>query len=239
MAAMLRSPKGRWGTAVGGAVLIAALTLMLFRSPQPLPPEPATAATGRGVALVKEGDRTVADESVLLDPTPLFLPTKWNATPREVRAPEMGGRFQAFDKRIFTFQDNELKLKLPLPVEVPKSPMEAVADDVRSAALSGFGRTDRPLIPVEARGAFLEVVASATGRKVLTQPLAVTAPGKGNWRPMELMANVSAAGLVGPPVVTSSSGVEEVDAFFTNYLARTLRIGERLGPGFYRISIGP
>lgn len=239
MAAVLRNPKERWGAAAGGAVVIAASLLALFRSPKPLPNEPVPSVEpAKSVALVK--DKAVADES-LLDPTPLFLPTKWNATPGEVRPPEMGGRFQRFDNPIFTFLDTELKLKLPMPLDVPKTPMEAVAEDVRSAALSGLGRTDQTVTPLEARGAFLEIVASGTGRKVLAQPLAVTVPGKGrgNWQPLELTANVNAAGLVGPPMVTSSSGVDEVDAFFTNYLARTLRIGERLGPGFYRISIGP
>jgi hypothetical protein len=56
---------------------------------------------------------------------------------------------------------------------------------------------------------------------------------------MEFVAAVDPAGLVGPLVPTVRSGVEEVDNFFQNYLARTLRVGERLAPGFYRICVGP
>ena len=46
------------------------------------------------------------------------------------------------------------------------------------------------------------------------------------WDPMEFMAAVDAAGLVGPVVPTTRSGVAEVDAYFSRYLAETLRVGQ-------------
>jgi hypothetical protein len=73
----------------------------------------------------------------------------------------------------------------------------------------------------------------------LAQAITGAPPGKGGWAPVEFVARVDAAGLVGPLVVTERSGLEEVDVFFANYLARTLRVGERLAPGFYRICVGP
>jgi hypothetical protein len=33
--------------------------------------------------------------------------------------------------------------------------------------------------------------------------------------------------------------VEDVDVFLRDYLAGTLRLGERLAPGMYRVIVGP
>jgi hypothetical protein len=56
---------------------------------------------------------------------------------------------------------------------------------------------------------------------------------------MEFVATIDAAGLAAPLMVTTHSGVDEVDVYFKNFLVRTLRVGERLTPGIYRISVGP
>jgi hypothetical protein len=56
---------------------------------------------------------------------------------------------------------------------------------------------------------------------------------------MEFLAAVDPAGLAAPLTLTTRSGVEDVDTYFQNFLAHTLRVGERLAPGFYRISVGP
>jgi hypothetical protein len=44
---------------------------------------------------------------------------------------------------------------------------------------------------------------------------------------------------LGRPVDTASSDIEEVDAFFRDYLVKTLHLGERLAPGMYRVVVGP
>ena len=56
---------------------------------------------------------------------------------------------------------------------------------------------------------------------------------------MEFIAAVDTAGLVGPLVPTVRSTDADVDDYFGRYLAETLRVGQRLAPGFYRISVGP
>ena len=239
MTAMSRSTKGRWTLAVVGAAAGGALGLMLFRQPQAPAAAAGKAPLRQSVTLVSEQDKAVNDESVLLDPTPLFLPTKWNATQRELAPREPGGRFQGYDAPRFSFTENELKLGLPVPIAVPAGPAEAVAADAPAAVLVGFGRTALPVAAPEPRGAFVEIVMAGNGRKVLAQAIPGTPPGNGAWQPVEFVAGVDAAGLVGPLVVTTRSGVEEVDTYFANYLARTLRVGERLAPGFYRICIGP
>jgi len=68
----------------------------------------------------------------------------------------------------------------------------------------------------------------------------VTLPaGQLEWQPAEFLVCVTAEGLLGRPVETVSSDVEDVDAFFRDYLTNTLRLGERLPPGMYRVVVGP
>lgn len=239
MTAMLRTTKRRWAVAGAGAAAVGALVVILFRQAAPPSAMPVKTPHRPTVTLVNAKDQAVNDEAVLLDPTPLFLPTKWNATQRELAPPDPGGRFQGFDAPKLSFAENELKLGLPAPIAVPAGPAEAVAADAPTSVLAGFGRVDGPEVGPTARGAFVEIRLASDGRKVLAQAIDGPPPGKGGWAPVEFMARVDAAGLVGPLVVTDRSGLEEVDAFFANYLARTLRVGERLAPGFYRICVGP
>jgi hypothetical protein len=87
----------------------------------------------------------------------------------------------------------------------------------------------------------VEATIIATGEKLLRNELAIEARPRGDkpWEPVEFQAVVNTSGLVVPLVVTKSSGVEEVDAHFRNFLARSFRIGQRLPPGFYRITVAP
>jgi len=239
MTPMPRTTKRRWAAAGAGALGIGVLGVMLFRGPEA--PLASTAPLGakRSVTLVSGEDKAVNDESILLDPTPLFLPTKWNSTQRDFAPREPGGRFQGFDTPKFTFAENDLKLVLPEAIKAPDHPANVVADEAPAAPLVGFGRTDVPVVAPQPRGGYVEITTAATGRNVLAQPIAAEPPGKGGWQPMEFIARVDAAGLVGPLVLTTRSGLEEVDSFFAKYLVRTLRVGERLAPGSYRIFVGP
>ncbi len=59
------------------------------------------------------------------------------------------------------------------------------------------------------------------------------------WTPFELLAVVDAAGLASPLVVTEGSRLEEVDLHFRKFLTGTYRIGARLDPGIYQITVAP
>jgi hypothetical protein len=81
-----------------------------------------------------------------------------------------------------------------------------------------------------------------TGRLVRVPNLAgdVALPaGQTEWQPAEFLVCVTAEGLLGRPVETVSSDVEDVDVFFRDYIEKTLRLGERLSPGMYRVVVGP
>ena len=234
-----RTSKTRWAIAFAGAAAAAAMVLVLFRGPSEVRLPPDEIRVKRTVTLVNDQDRVVSDEAILLDPTALFLPTRWNATQREILPREPGGIFQGYDTPKHSFGENDLKLSLPAPIPVPTGAAEAVMSEALASALIGFGRADQPMPLPPLRGGFVEIVAAASGRPVLAQIIVGGPPVSGQWQPVEFVAAVDVAGLIGPLVVTTRSGLEEVDSFFANYLIRTLRLGSRLGPGFYRIYVGP
>ena len=242
----MSAARGRrdWGWAAGGAVVIVAAGLLLFRAPQ----GPALKPPPRGVRVSLTSNPSLRDEAEIFDPTPLFLPTKLNAAPKPIELREPGSTFRDFGP-VFGFAEVELKfdsLSLPKPVGPPPDPRAepgaVLALPAPGALALGFGRSDTPVAALPARGARVEIVSTGTGRRVSVPALPESdlPPNVGRpWQPMEFIAAVDAAGLVGPLVPTARSGIEEVDVFFQNYLARTLRVGERLAPGFYRIRVGP
>jgi hypothetical protein len=187
------------------------------------------------------GNNLVAEEAKFFDPTPLFLPTEWNADQHALPANVLrdpGQMFQDFPSRLI-FKEEGVELSFPQMTQVPAHPADALAGLGKRDPYLGMGRTDVAVQELVPRGGCIEVVDAADGRAVLAEALPAARPPPGNWRPLELVAVVNAAGLIGRLSLVERSGVEEVDAYFQNYLAKTLRLGERLPPGFYRISVGP
>jgi hypothetical protein len=191
---------------------------------------------GSSVGLVDPG---VIKGTMLRDPTPLFLPSEFNSSRKDFVSREPGSAFAGFSWR-HVFDESELTLHLPAAAAVPSSPAEALVGDPPGTPFLGFGRHDLDVQPLVPRGAYVEIMEAGTGRRVFGRAMAdARPPSSASWKPMEFMAAVDASGLVGPLVLTVHSNVTEVDAYFGHYLAETLRVGQRLGPGFYRISVGP
>ena len=229
----------RWGFAAAGALVVLVAVSLLFRAPggprvgvlKPVQPPVS------GVKLVS----LKRNEAALTDPTPLFLPTEWNAGQNALPANtqrEPGGSFQGYPAKL-AFAETELKLDFPAAVAVPAKPAEALAADRSGLSFLGLGQVDHPVSQLIVRNAFIEILAAANGQRLLAQPLADANPPGGAWQPMEFLVAVDAMGLVGPPTLTESSRVAAVDSYFQNYLVKTLHAGQRLAPGFYRICIGP
>lgn len=232
----------RWGLAFASAVLGVALVLLLFRAPQISPVRPAAEKPPQILIRPDDGKDAAFDEKKLLaDPTPLFLPTPWNAARKGIARPEPGATFESYAPKFSAASsENELKPNLPAPVSGPTTPVAALSASRPAPLLLGFGRAEAELPVLAERGAFVEIIAEGTGEPVLRQPLNdARPPGERVWEPMEFLVAVNATGLVGTLAVTRRSGVEEVDNYFQRYLAQTLRVGQRLAPGFYRISVGP
>ena len=228
---------------VGGAVAVL-LALSLFRLPvieQPLDLVPSIVGP-RELELASRGDELLIEEVELRDPTPLFLPTPWNASDDALAmsAPrEPGESFQDYAPH-FNFPASELTLELPATYQMPAKAADAFAIDTTSGALFGFGQVDSEVKPLLVRDGFLEIVGAVNGAVLMRQPLVeIRPPERGTWQPMEFIVAIDATGVVGPPVLTESSRASGVDSFFTDYIVKVLQIGNRLAPGFYRISIGP
>jgi len=208
---------------------------LLVRIPAPVQ-LPAPEAARSPVGLV---DPVVIERTMLFDLTPLFLPTEFNSSRKPYVPREPGTAFMGFPARL-TFAESGLSLNLPPAAAVPDNPAEALAGDPPGAPFIGFGRSDLKVETLPPRGAYVEIVDAGSGKRVFGQPVAdAHPPSPSTWRPMEFLAAVDPAGLVGPVVPTVRSGVGDVDDYFTRYLAETLRVGQRLAPGFYRISVGP
>ncbi len=235
--------KARWAWATAGAFTLVAIVAALFRTPA----TPAGRGPAPKVAVKLDASAVLRDEAALFDPTPLFLPTRFNAAPKPVELPEFGAAFPNYPPKL-GFEAAGLKLDalaLPKPIADPPNPAIApgavLAMPAPGPLAAGLGRTDAPVPSLAGRGAYVEIVSADSGRRWHAEALPESArpPGDRPWTPLEFMAAIDPAGLVGPLVLTARSGVEDVDAFFQDYLARTLRVGERLAPGFYRISVGP
>lgn len=218
---------------IAGVVVLLWLALHIR---MPGPPDAARAPQAPSVRLV---DPVVTAWTMLLDPTPLFLPTEFNSSRIDYVPRGPGGSFAGFPfKKVFS--DSELELHLPPATAVPASPADALAGDPPGAPFIGFDRADPVVEPLSPRGGYVEIMEAGSGRSVLEMPLAgARPPASTPWQPMEFIAAVDPAGLVGPLVPTKGSGVDDVDAYFGRYLADTIRVGQRLAPGFYRIVVGP
>lgn len=253
MNATVAGHKQRWIIAVAGAAVAIVALLFLFRLPPPpaaLTGPAAGSATRPAVQLARPNpaDRLLKDETELRDLRPLFLPTERNATLPELKR-EPGRAFLANETEKLSFLPNELDIAKDLPPLATvdgkpaqeAKPLDVLAAEGSARSLLGFGRNDLQVHALKPRGGIIEAVSTATGRQVFTAPISLEGapPGDKPWAPVEFLARIDAAGLASPLVVTSSSGVEEVDTHFRRFLARTYRIGERLSPGFYRVIVAP
>jgi hypothetical protein len=254
MQASALESKVRWWIAGFGAVGIIVALLTLFRFPEPpkVRQIPSVVVEHRKalVRMAKPDDSNMLlkEEAELRDMRPLFLPTERNAALPEPRL-ESGRTFLDNETLKLTFTDTEAQVSRDLPpvalldgrrVEEAR-PIDALSLMENPLSLLSFGRGNSKVVPVGSRSAFLQVTALKDGTSVLDEKLPPNArpPGDKGWAPVEFIATVDAAGLVGPLVVTEGSRVEETDAHFRNYLARTFRIGDRLPPGFYRVTVSP
>jgi hypothetical protein len=194
------------------------------RSAPPVPPTPKI-RLGNG-------------EADLHDPTYLFLPNALSSAQRTPARPQ---------EESFADNPEEFAVSNVIdfgpgtnPTSPPSGPLAALQRPPLGAnPLIGFGRTDAVAAPLAQRAAFISVAEARTGNVVYTYSV----PHDGDSapelpQPLEFMAAVDSAGLASPLVPTERSGTK-ADAYYLDYLTRVRRIGDRLAPGFYRISVGP
>ena len=222
------------GLPILGVLALVWVALNLKLPEPPIAEKPAQAHPSVGLV-----DSVVIRGTPLRDPTPLFLPTLFNSSRKDYVPRQPDGSFEGFPATL-TFSESEPEFRLPPPVAIPSSAADALVGEPPGVPFLGFGRRDMVVQILGPRGAYVEIVDAGSGRSVYARSVDdAHPPASSPWRPMEFMAAVDSAGLVGPLVLTVHSNVAEVDAYFAHYLAETLRVGQRLEPGFYRICVGP
>lgn len=233
-----------WLIAAILAVVVVAGTLTLFRVPavQVELKTSASASSSPAVTLARETDGLLTEEAAMRDPTPLFLPTVFNATEEAFTAGtrrELSSAFRGFEPKL-KYSETALDLRWPAVVELPQRAADAFETNKPARPFVGFGQAEAKVASLSARKGFVEVVSAGDGELMLAQPLiGASPPAESAWRPLQFLVAVDASGVVGPPVLTESSQVASVDSYFQEYLLNVLHLGERLAPGFYRVGIGP
>ncbi|HEY1110609.1 MAG TPA: hypothetical protein VGE76_18300 [Opitutaceae bacterium] len=255
MAARAKSADGaRWAISGAAGLAVALGVVSIIKIPKTGAAALREPARAVRVQRVEAGSATLGAASTLRDLTPLFLPTERNAglarlAPRAVdpafyQAPAAGPERAAAAWHVDRLPPPVTLKEGRIPVDAASDPalLRNFLDDAALEALAkGMGRDSVSVGELSPRGGVVEVVSTGDGLRVLTDILdaKVRPPTEKVWQPLVLLAHVGPAGLVRPLSVDIRSGIEEVDLFFQNYLARSFRIGERLPPGFYRITVAP
>lgn len=185
-------------------------------------------------------DQILRERADLLDPTPLFFPTSWNYGQQELplrlrRPPEQV--FGSFDSK-FTVDDQNLKTYGRESARAPEKLADVLAQG-NEAPFAGLGHIDVAREPLPERVGFLEVRSFAGDKILVQQALTGLSLPRLDFAPLEFVIAVGSSGVIGNPILASGSGWEDVDAFFLAYVVKIFRVGERLGPGSYRVLVGP
>lgn len=242
-----------WWVAALTVIFFGAGLAVLLRPPAPdvPPPTKPKVVPKVGVARLDEGSagRLLREQATIFDPTPLFLPTKWNAGQQPLPASvehQPGQVFHSFRPQL-VFEKSSLHLPIPRARVLPKSPIELLKQPTRDPFL-GFDRRDQELVPLPARYGIVEVLRVEDGKLVFSQELnkpIVAADKSSNWQPLEFLAVVTVTGLLGRPVMLPMEGLpgnaatENMVSDLRHYLSADLHLGERLEPGTYRVVVGP
>jgi hypothetical protein len=247
MAAQKQRHWAQWVWLAAGLALAVRVAFIFWGHADPAVPAPPAQSRPRVTVVTESGTAggpLVKEQMELFDQQPLSMPTIWNAgaqgLPADLRR-QPGEVFGMYEPRL-TFAAERLE-----PVFGPSggAPTDGRGGlrmiGAMAGGWAGLGRHDRTVPQLPVRDAAVEVRRFSGGLEqvVLREPLQglPDAVREHDWPPVEFSVAVMPAGLVGVPTLTVGSGVEEVDAFFGGYLARDFRLGERVGPGFYRVCI--
>jgi hypothetical protein len=201
----------------------------------PVPPPFVKLVDGQGTT-----DRVLIERAEYFDPTPLFIPTDKNYGQGPLPAwvvPQPGQIFGDIPANL-TVNENNLANYAGGYQSEAESLLDLLARG-NEAPFAGFGRVDSPLHALPARAGFIEVKALSTGNLVISESIPDGALQRSDFVPVEFLTVVNSAGLVGEPMLTAGSGREEVDSAIRDFLVKTYRLGDRLAPGQYVVSVGP
>lgn len=212
-------------------------TLPKISQNPPVQPEAFVRIVGAGT----EGKNNLLEEHAeYFDPTPLFLPTHRNyqqgpLPDRVVKQP--GQVFRDFEPK-WHFVETALP-EYGAASDVVSGSLPEMLAQGNDAPFAGFGRIDPSNPPLAQRTGFMEVKLLKNGLLSVSEPLEGIDLPRIDYGWVEFMVSVANVGLIGDPVMTVSSGQDEIDVKLKDYLVKVYRIGERLAPGRYVVLIGP
>ena len=232
--------KQRGWASMGGAVVVIAAWMWWSQGTLNAvgtvsrPPEAFVRLTGQGDVVV---ENLLKERAAFQDATPLFFPTGVNYRPtRSAATRPVGESFGAF-REVLRYGDTIPRFGAD-PVTPPENAAELM-DKGNEAPFAGLGQIDEAGEKLQNRWARVEAKSLSNGRLALVFDIGTAGSPEGERGVMEFIVRVERAGLVGLPLLTQSSGIGAVDEFTLNYLVKTARIGARLPPGSYRITVGP
>ncbi len=182
-------------------------------------------------------------ELALQDPTPLFFPTEFNSGRVDtamVAEQSFGTAFgRAIDSKLH-YPPKDNRLEVPDAVVVPTDPLRALARVDRPVTLVELARAEEPVTALPARWARIDVRQLGTGRllhslDIPTSAVAIT----GEVVPMEVLLAITPSGLLSDPTALGASGGPTMDLATVAEILRSVRLGAVMGPGIYRICLGP
>jgi hypothetical protein len=189
-----------------------------------------------------EVNAALREQMALFDTGPLFLPTRWNAAAASGQSRSEitpGEIFPLYDAR---FAQPEGAAAARMAAQPPQQRLSLDEFTGGGDSLRAFGRVDRaPLAPSQ-RLAVLEIRQFDTGRLALTLEVRAEAEAASrwpDWSPAEFALLVHPEGMFGPPQLSRSSGVEEVDSFLRAHFESLPPLEWGLEPGYYRVLYGP
>jgi len=169
------------------------------------------------------------------------MPTTWNAgvqpLPGELRR-QPDQAFESFEPQM-TFSGNQLSPVFVPPGVAVEEPLKAL-DMGASPRFAAVGRQEPQGATLE-REAFIEVRRVGDGAIALSGPLSglPSMVQQTTWAPINFLVAVNDAGMVGSPLLEAGSGSAEIDDSIRTFLEVDFRLGKRLAPGFYRVTVGP
>lgn len=186
-------------------------------------------------------DRMLGERADLFDPTPLFFPTGHNFG-RGDKVPIASRRLPEEDFANFgpqyRFSEQGLGLYGFEAAAAPEHLSDVLVQGTE-VPFAGMGEVEVERKPIGERSGYVSVKDLATGSKVLEGELPGLAVPAGEFSPIEFLAVVGRSGLVGEPVLVANSGSDPLDTLVRGFLVNTYRLGARLAPGRYLVSVGP
>lgn len=218
-------------------LLILCLVALRHVSIKPLcAPVAGNAAAFVVMDLADQAQGQVQEQAMLLDSAPLFLPTAWNTSHFVIPRRDAGqsAMFEPYPQSV------SLDALTILPEAEPHAVRSLFERAGRETLVYSLGDAPAREPSVTRRAAHLQVSAVDGGAELLSvdiPPISQVASEQ-LWQPAQFWILIDKGGIVGPPVLATSSGSGELDEHLRASITEEKSL-RNLPSGYYRIDVGP